>query len=91
MLTETGKVRCIECRRFNLQVHTGMAVEGYGQCVLDKDLRPGRFQSAVFPRLCGDFSPALKTVIERRVEWLRGQKPSARAYLTPEPVKGEAQ
>jgi hypothetical protein len=73
-------VRCVACQLFNLQQYPGMAKEGYGRCGRDVT-PPGRFESAVFPRQCRDFRPALPVDVERRITWISAQRARANAAL----------
>ncbi|WP_298016718.1 hypothetical protein [uncultured Castellaniella sp.] len=61
-------VQCINCTRFSLRGHTGMASQGYGQCALAAGA--GHFESAVFQRHCADFEAVAADVAERRRQWL---------------------
>lgn len=61
-------VQCIECTRFSLRGHAGMASQGYGQCALAAGA--GHFESAVFQRHCPDFDAVAADVAARRRAWL---------------------
>lgn len=61
-------VQCIDCARFSLRGHAGMASQGYGQCALAAGA--GHFESATFLRHCAGFEPVRQDVAERRRAWL---------------------
>ena len=61
-------VQCIDCTRFSLRGHAGMASQGYGQCALASGA--GHFESATFERHCPDFDAVAADVAERRRQWL---------------------
>ena len=61
-------VQCIDCTRFSLRGHAGMASQGYGQCALATGA--GHFESATFRRHCPDFEAARIDVSEARRAWL---------------------
>lgn len=65
-------VQCIDCTRFSLREHAGMAAQGYGHCALET--KTGRFESATFKRHCADFEAARIDVSERRRAWLDGHQ-----------------
>jgi hypothetical protein len=65
-------VQCIDCTRFSLRGHKGMASQGYGQCAL---VTPGaHFESATFLRHCASFERAGIDVSEARRAWLDGRR-----------------
>lgn len=65
-------VQCIDCTRFSLRGHKGMAAQGYGQCALNTSA--GHFESATFKRHCSDFDPVAGDVAERRRAWLEDRR-----------------
>jgi len=65
-------VQCIDCIRFSLRGHAGMASQGYGQCALATSA--AHFESATFWRHCADFEAAAAEVSAQRREWLSGRQ-----------------
>lgn len=72
-------VQCIDCVHFNLRANRDMAEQGYGRCNLEQ--RPGRFESAVFPRICPDFAAAPADVAANRRQWLAEQRENFRKSI----------
>lgn len=65
-------VQCIDCTRFSLRGHAGMASQGYGQCALAAGAE--HFESATFKRQCADFEAVRIDVSERRRAWLADKR-----------------
>lgn len=65
-------VQCIDCTRFSLRGHAGMASQGYGQCALATGA--GHFESATYRRSCADFEAVRIDVSERRRAWLADKR-----------------
>lgn len=72
-------VQCIDCTRFSLRGHAGMASQGYGQCALVAGA--GHFESATFQRHCSDFDRMAADVAERRRQWLNDKQQAFQAAI----------
>lgn len=77
---KAASVQCIDCVHFNLRLYRTMAEQGYGRCNLEQ--RPGRFESAIFPRICPDFAAAPVDVAANRRQWLAEQHENFRKSIT---------
>ena len=70
--TTISPVQRIDCTRFSLRGHKGMASQGYGQCALVTGT--GHFESATFERHCAHFNAASPDVMRQRRDWLQGAR-----------------
>lgn len=61
-------VQCVDCQRFTLKGHPGMASQGYGKCGLSTGA--AHFESATFQRHCAGFRRAPADVSKQRRAWL---------------------
>lgn len=76
---KAAPVQCIDCVHFNLRLYRTMAEQGYGRCNLEQRL--GRFESAVFPRICPGFVAAPDATVAKRRQWLSEQRENFRKSI----------